>query len=120
MRIQPWYVQSITGNLNMSETIRTILAICILIIVYILTRRVHGWRIKRAYTVIIKDLEQKGALDSTSAVVLPYAKKGLFRVGVRDYRPKALEYLILGNIVGVTDSGKHYLKNKKGGPLSSK
>lgn len=109
----------IKGSVNMSETSRIILVIFILVIVYILTRKVHGWRIKRAY-IIIKDLEQKRALDPSSAVELPYAKKGVFRVGMRDYRPKAPEYLILSNIIGMTDKGKYYLKNKNGGSLSSK
>jgi len=104
----------------MSETSGLILSICILAMVYMLTRKVHAWRIKRAYILIIKDLERNGALDRSSAVELPYAKKGMFRVGMRDYRPKALEYLILSNIVGMTDSGKYYLRDKKAGLLNSK
>jgi len=104
----------------MSETSRIILGICILILVYVLTRRAHAWRIRRAYIFIIKDLEQKGALDDSSAVELPYAKKSVFRGGMRDYRPKALEYLVLSNIVGMVDSGKYYLRNKKSGSLNSK
>jgi len=104
----------------MSETSGIILGICILIGVYILTRKVHALRIKRAYILIIKDLEQNGALDPASAVELPYAKKSVFRGGMRDYRPKALEYLVLSDIIGMTDSGKYYLRNKKAGPLNSK
>lgn len=104
----------------MSETSRIILCICILILVYVLTRRVHAWRIKRTYILIIKDLEQKGVLDPSSAVELPYAKKSVFRGGMRDYRPKTLEYLILSDIVGITDSGKYYLRDKKAESLNSK
>ena len=104
----------------MSETIRIILVVCVMILVYILTRKVHAWRIERAYILIIKYLEQKGAFDASSAVDFPYAKKSVFRGGMRDYRPKALEYLILGNIVGMVDSGKYYLRNKKSGSLNSK
>lgn len=104
----------------MSETSQIILGICILIAVYILTRRVQVWRIKRAYNLIIWDLEQKGAVDPSSAVELPYAKVSMFRISVRDYRPKALEYLISSNIIGVTDSGKYYLKDKKVRSIYSK
>jgi len=104
----------------MSETGKIILLICILVIVYVLTRKVHAWRIKRAYIYIIKDLEQQGAVDPSSAIELPYEKIGVFRFGMRDYRPKALEYLILSNIVGMVDSGKYYLRNKKSGSLNSK
>ncbi|MBU4426481.1 MAG: hypothetical protein KKB35_07060 [Proteobacteria bacterium] len=96
----------------MSETGRTIFAICILIVVYILTRKFHAWRMRQTHLSIVKDLEQKGAVDPSSAIELPYAKKGVFRIGIRDYRPKAIQYMIANNIIGMTDSGKYYLKDK--------
>ena len=104
----------------MSETGRIIFVICILIVVYILTRKVHAWRIKRAYFSIIKDVEQRGGMNPSTAVELPWAKGTMFRFGLRDYRPKALEYLILSNIIGMTENGRYYLKNKKIEPLNSK
>ena len=97
----------------MSETMGIILSICILIVVYILTRKVQVWKIKKTYVHIITDLEQKAAFDSQSAIELPYAEKGMFRFGIKDYRPKALEYLIISSIVGMTENGKYYLKNKE-------
>ena len=103
----------------MSETGQIILALCILILLIALARRINAWRIKRAYAFIIKDLEQKGAVDPSSAVALPYAEMGMFRMGTRDFRPKALEHLIIGDVVGKTDSGNYYLKDKKAGPLES-
>ena len=99
----------------MSETGRTIFAICILIMVYILTRKFHAWRMRQTYLSIVKDLEQKGAVDPSSAIELPYAKKSIFRIGMRDYRPKAIEYMIANNIIGMRDSGKYYLKDKNVG-----
>jgi len=90
----------------MSETGRTIFAICILIAVYILTRKFHAWRIRRTYVLIVKDLEKNGALTPSSAIELRYAKKGIFRIGIRDYQPKAMQYMI-GNNIGVTGSGKY-------------
>jgi len=95
-----------------SETTQIIIGLCVLIIVYILTRKFHAWKIRKTYLSIVKDLEQKGALDPTLAIELPYAKQAVFRFGTRDYRPKALEYLIASNIVGVTDNGQYYLKKK--------
>ncbi|MBW2004547.1 MAG: hypothetical protein JRI72_08010 [Deltaproteobacteria bacterium] len=97
----------------MSETSQIILLICLLVIVFALTRKVHAWRIKQAYIHVIKDLEQQRAFDPSSAIELLYAKIGVFRFGMRDYRPKAVEYLIVSNIVGMTESGRYYLKNKK-------
>ncbi|TET85176.1 MAG: hypothetical protein E3J46_10080 [Desulfobacteraceae bacterium] len=103
----------------MSETGRTIFAICILIAVYILTRKFHAWRIRQTYVLIVKDLEKNGALDPSSAIELPYAKKAIFRIGMRDYRPKAIQYMIGSNIIGMTDSGKYYLKDKGVGRISA-
>jgi hypothetical protein len=100
----------------MSETGRIILSVCVLIAVYILTRKYHTWKTKRTFEHIIEDLKQKEALAPSSAVELPYAKTSMFRMGIRDYRPKAVQYLILSNIIGRTDSGKYYLKDTRVGP----
>jgi len=100
----------------MSETGRIILSICVLIAVYILTRKYHTWKTKRTFTQIIEDLKQKEALTPSSAVELSYAGVSMFRMGIRDYRPKAVEYLVFSNIIGRTDSGKYYLKDTEIGP----
>jgi hypothetical protein len=96
----------------MSESGQIMVAICLLIAVYMLTRKVNAWRIKRAYMRIIKDLERKAAFTPASATALPYTRESIFRVGVRDFRPKALQFLIASNIVGVTESGTYYLREK--------
>ncbi len=99
----------------MSETGRTIFAICILVAVYILTRKFHSWRMRQTYAHIVNDLEKNGALDLFSAIELPYAKKAIFRIGMRDYRPKAIQFMIANNIIGMTGSGKYYLNDKNVG-----
>ena len=100
----------------MSETGRIILSVCVLIAVYILTRKYHTWKTKRTFGDIIEDLKQKEALAPSSAVELPYAGVSMFRMGIRDYRPKAVEYLIISDIVGRTESGKYYPKDTEIGP----
>ena len=80
--------------------------------VFMLTRRFHAWRVKRAYFFIVEDLKAKGALDPQSSVELPYDRRPLFRMGMRDFRPQALQSMISNNIVEATDSGKYYLKDK--------
>ena len=72
---------------------------------------------RQTYLSIVKDLEKNEALDPFSAIKLPYAKKGMFRIGMRDYRPKAIQYMIGNNIIGMTGSGKYYLKDKNVGEL---
>lgn len=93
----------------MSESTQIILGLIFLIGVYVLTRYAMIWRIRRTSRAIIKDLERRGALDPASSAELPYAKTHFFRIGLRDYRPKALEYLVQGGIVAKTENGRYYL-----------
>jgi hypothetical protein len=45
-------------------------------------------------------------------VKLPYERPSTLRMGIRDFRPKALESLVAGNIVGKTDDSRFYLKQR--------
>jgi hypothetical protein len=96
----------------MSDVMQITLGMLFLILVFILTRYGITWRIKRAGRRIINDLERLGAQSSDSAVELPYMKKQLLRIGMRDFRPSAMQSLIEGGVVGVTANGKFYLKMK--------
>ena len=93
----------------MNETTQLILGIGALIVVIALTRKYHAWRIKRAYIFIIDDLKDKGATSAHSAVDLPYAKRNLLRMGMRQHQPQAMDHLIMENIVAKTDDGRYYL-----------
>ncbi len=96
----------------MNETVEIIVGICVLVAVYILTRHFHSWRLSRTYVFIMDDLKKRGATAPLSAVDLPYAKKSMFRMGTRDYRPKALEHLAMKQIVGMTENGRYFLIEK--------
>jgi hypothetical protein len=96
----------------MSETTQLILGIAALILVVTLTRKYHGWRIKRAYILIIDDLKKKGAYSAHSAVDLPYTKRNLLKMGMRQHHPQALDHLIMENIVAKTEDGRFYLIQK--------
>ena len=93
----------------MSETIPIILGIGIMLIVIVLTRRYHAWKIKKAYLFIVEDLKAKGAFDLKSAVDLPYGRRNVLRIGLKDHRPTALKSLVLDKIVGISEDGKYYL-----------
>ena len=99
----------------MSETTELILGIAALIAVITLTRRYHAWRFKRAYIFIIDDLKNKGAYSADSAVDLPYAKRNLLKMGLRQHHPQALDHLIMENIVGTSEDGRFYLMQKNVG-----
>ena len=96
----------------MSDVMQITLGILFLMLVFILTRYGMAWRIKRAGRRIINDLERLGAQSPDSAAELSYMKKQLLRIGMRDFRPTAMQSLIEGGVVGVTANGKFYLKMK--------
>ena len=96
----------------MTDAFQITLGILFLILVFILTRYGIAWRIKRAGRRIINDLEGVGAQSPDSAVELPYMKKQLIKIGMRDFKPTAMQSLIEAGIVGMTGSGKYYLKMK--------
>jgi hypothetical protein len=96
----------------MLETVQIILGIILLIGIYIFTQLVVGLRIKRAARGIVRDLDLKKAHTPESAIDLPYARTNFLRIGLRDFRPKALSALIQGEIVGKTPAGKYYLKKR--------
>ena len=95
----------------MPETVELIIGILVLLAVITLTRRYHTWRIQSAYKFIIKDLNEKGAVDPGSAVELPYARKRTAKMGLRDHRLIALDHLVFDDIVKIMDENKYYLKD---------
>ena len=96
----------------MSDTAELIIGICVLLGVITLTRKYHAWQVKRAMVFIINDLKDQNAYTPESAIDLPYAKRSVMKLGMRDHRPMAMDRLAFDNIVGVTEDGKYYLKDK--------
>lgn len=96
----------------MSEFIQIIVGVIFLIMVFLITRIGIAYRIRRAAHLIVQDLEIRQAFDPGSAAELPYAKTHYFRIGLRDYRPKALESLVQGGIVAKTENGKFFLAER--------
>ncbi len=101
----------------MSQTSQIILSLLVLVGFYFLAKKIYDWRINRALFMVIEDLRQKGAFDPNSAVELPYDKtsiaKTILQFKMRDFRPKAIEHLIIQHIVGMTEIGRYYLKKEK-------
>jgi hypothetical protein len=96
----------------MSENTQLIIGIGVLIIVFILSRKFHAWRFKRAYLAIIADLKQKAAYSDHSAVQLPYVQRNILKLGARQHGPQAMDLLIRENIVGRTEDGRYFLIQK--------
>ena len=93
----------------MSDKLELFLGLIVLLAVIAITRKYHAWRIRRAYQIIIDDLESANALTPESAVDLPYSGKNLLRIGVRDHRKMALNHLVMEQVVGQTDDSRYYL-----------
>jgi hypothetical protein len=94
----------------MSETMKIVLMVLITIGAFYLTLRVAGWKMKRACDFILRDLKEQKAFDPASAVELPYSKSSMFRIGMRDYRPRALSALVKHDVIRVQEEGRYYLR----------
>jgi hypothetical protein len=95
----------------MPEGLQMVLSSLALVAVYLLTRVGIAWRIRRAARGIIRDLVQQGALDEITAVPLPYERRNWLRIGLRDFRPRALRELVAAGIVGRTLTGGYFLRD---------
>jgi hypothetical protein len=94
----------------MSENVKLILLILLTFAAFLVSRRFAGWRVSKAAGYIIQDLKAKRAFDPGSAVELPYCVKRMFRFGLKDYRPMAMEQLVKLDVVRVLSGGKYYLR----------
>jgi hypothetical protein len=102
----------------MSETVKIILMVLLTIGAFMLSRYIAGWQMNKAGKSILRDLKEKKAFDPESAVALPYCKSRMFRVGLRDYRPRVMEQLVKHDVVRILEGEKYYLR--EGRNLSEK
>lgn len=93
----------------MSETAKIIFMLLLTLGAFLIARRIAGWQMKKAGEFIIKDLKDKRAFTPESAVELPYCKNRIFRVGLKDYRPRVMEQLVKHDVVRMLEGGKYYL-----------
>jgi len=104
----------------MPESMQIIIGIFAVLVVYLLAMLGTGWWTKQVSLAIMKELEDRGAINAATAVDLPYDKISYFKVGYRDYRPKALEMLVLSEIVCKTFQGRYYLNKEKAAEIRYK
>jgi hypothetical protein len=84
-----------------------------IIIFYFLLLLIAGWGIRRYCFQIIAEMEEQRAFSAGSAVNLPDTRGNFFKMGLGNYRPKALQILLADKIVTKTGSGKYYLDKDK-------
>lgn len=102
----------------MSETVKIVLMILLTLGAFIVSRLIAGWQMNKAGEFIIRDLKKKKAFDAESAVELPYCKNRMFRLGLRDYRPRVMGQLVKHDVVRMLEGEKYYLR--EGRKLSEK
>jgi len=95
-----------------SQTTQIVIGLVFVVGAFVLSQIIVAGRLRRAAGRVVADLQRRGANDLFSAVALDYAKPHLMRVGLRDMRPRALEDLIQGDIVGKTGAGTFFLKRQ--------
>jgi len=93
----------------MSETVKIVFMVLLTLGAFIVSRLIAGWQMNKAGEFIIRDLKKKKAFDAESAVELPYCKSRMFRLGLRDYRPRAMEQLVKHDAVRMLAGEKYYL-----------
>lgn len=102
----------------MPEYLQVVLGFLGLACVFVLTRYIVAYQIKRATGYIIRDLQKHQALDPITAVELPYARHNPLRIGMRNYYAKAMEFMVNEGVVGKTTAEKYYLRIKDSSNLS--
>lgn len=93
----------------MSEMLKIIIVFLVMMVIAFYARKYRMIQMVKARDIIIEDLKAKNAIDVDSAVKLDYAKSRLFKVGLRDDRPRVLKQLIQYGIVGMTEERAFYL-----------
>lgn len=83
------------------------------IIFFFLLVLIAGWGIRKYCFKIIAEMEAQGAFSPGSAVNLPDTRGNFFKMGIGNYRPKALNVLLADKIVIKSNSGKYYLDKDK-------
>lgn len=100
----------------MSDAIPIALSVCLLVAVFVLTRYFIAWKFQQASRSVIGELEAKGAMNTASAVDLPYRSPNPLRIGLRDYHAKSLEYMVSEGVIGKTETGRYYLRIRPAQP----
>ncbi len=77
--------------------------------VFVGTRYIIGWKMKRAAEWIVADMKRQGAIAPEKAIVLPYVRPDWLKFGLRDYRRKTVMSMIQAGLVVPTEEGKYYL-----------
>ncbi len=91
--------------------------IALIILAFVVWMFVPGWMIRRNIPKVIKMFRKAGAVGMKQAKApeeVGFAQKSIMQrmFSRRDYKPKALEFLIQTNVVMINEEGKLYITDE--------
>ena len=93
--------------------LQIILLVAVFAAIVILFLYMGGLAVQKTCLKIIAEMEEARAFKEGRAVEIQDERKNVFRVGVKNIRPKALNMLIADGLVIKTNNGKYYLDKEK-------
>jgi hypothetical protein len=93
--------------------LQIILLVVTLIAFIVLILYMGGLAVQKTCLKIIAEMEEARAFKESKALEIQDERKNIFRVGVKNIRPKALNLLIADGLVIKTNNGKYYLDKEK-------
>lgn len=93
----------------MATFFQLLLCLLIIILAYVISYFLVRWRLKRTCISIVNILHEKNSNNEHNAVEL--LDDRFLKIGVKDYKPKALEILLSQEIIKKTSDGKYYLND---------
>jgi hypothetical protein len=84
-----------------------------MIVFYFLAMFVTGLGIRKLCFRIISHMEDQDAFSASRAINVQDKRGNFFKMGMLNYRPKALQMLVADGVVVKTGNGKYYLNKDK-------
>jgi hypothetical protein len=98
---------------TMPVYLQIVLLLVAIIIFFFLLLLIAGWGIRKYCFKIIAEMEEQRAFSAGSAANLPDTRGNFFKMGLGNYRPKALQILLADKIVVKANNGRYYLDKDK-------
>jgi hypothetical protein len=93
--------------------LQIILLILGMIIFYVGAMFVTGLGIRKLCLRIITHMEEQGAFSAGRAINIQDQRGNFFKMGLSNYRPKAVQMLVADGVIVKTRDGKYYLNKDK-------
>jgi hypothetical protein len=83
------------------------------IVFFFASMLVAGMGIRKLCFKIIAHMEEQGAMSAGRAINIQDQRGNFFKMGLSNYRPKAVQMLLADGVIVKTGDGKYYLNKDK-------